>query len=65
VGDSSAYLFDGNNAEKLTPEHRCDNQEEIARVKYFVCYRDRMEVRSCWVDWAGFWLLQELLAILA
>jgi UDP-N-acetylglucosamine acyltransferase len=27
VGDSSAYLFDDNTFEKLTPEHRCDNQE--------------------------------------
>jgi serine/threonine protein phosphatase PrpC len=26
VGDSSAYLIDDNSAEKLTPEHRCDNQ---------------------------------------
>jgi serine/threonine protein phosphatase PrpC len=27
VGDSSAYLFDDNAYEKLTPEHRCDNHE--------------------------------------
>lgn len=33
VGDSSAYLFDDNAFEKLTPEHRCDNQSEVARVK--------------------------------
>ena len=33
VGDSSAYLFDDVAAEKLTPEHRCDNGAEVARVK--------------------------------
>lgn len=33
VGDSSAFLFDDVGAEQLTPEHRCDNAEEIARVK--------------------------------
>jgi serine/threonine protein phosphatase PrpC len=38
VGDSSAYLFDDNTFEKLTPEHRCDNQAEVQRVK---------EVREC------------------
>lgn len=38
VGDSSAYLFDDNTFERLTPEHRCDNQAEVQRVK---------EVRQC------------------
>ncbi len=33
VGDSTAYLFDDNAYEKLTPDHRCDNQEEVKRVK--------------------------------
>jgi serine/threonine protein phosphatase PrpC len=36
VGDSTAYLFDDSVAEKLTPEHRCDNADEVHRVKYFL-----------------------------
>lgn len=33
VGDSTAYLFDDVVAQKLTAEHRCDNPDEVNRVK--------------------------------
>ncbi len=33
VGDSTAYLFDDNGAEKLTDEHRGDNVMEAHRVQ--------------------------------
>ena len=46
VGDSSAYLFDDNAFEKLTPEHRCDNQNEVARVKEVSIIKHRREERS-------------------
>ena len=41
VGDSTAYLFDDKGGEKLTPEHRGDNQDERKRIAYSMNYIDK------------------------
>ncbi len=33
LGDSSCYLFEDKGAEKMTPDHRCDNPKEVERIR--------------------------------